>query len=90
MKKEITIKDENQNDIVISVLGEFKIDALEKEFIMYSIVNMDEDVTDGRIIIGEVIRDNDNVQVVGIKEEEKELVLAFFYEITEQIENEDE
>ena len=51
---------------------------------------MDEDVTDGRIIIGEVIRDNDNVQVVGIKEEEKELVLAFFYEITEQIENEDE
>jgi hypothetical protein len=90
MEKEITIKDENQNDIVISVLGEFKIDALEKEFIMYSIVNMDEDVTDGRIIIGEVIRDNDNVQVVGIKEEEKELVLAFFYEITEQIENEDE
>lgn len=90
MEKEITIKDENQNDIVISVLGEFKIDALEKEFIMYSIVNMDEDVTDGRIIIGEVIRDNDNVQVIGIKEEEKELVLAFFYEITEQIENEDE
>ena len=90
MEKEITIKDENQNDIVISVLGEFKIDALEKEFIMYSIVNMDEDVTDGIIIIGEVIRDNDNVQVIGIKEEEKELVLAFFYEITEQIENEDE
>jgi len=90
MKKEITIKDENQNDIVISVLGEFKIDALEKEFIMYSIVNIDENVTDSRIIIGEVIRENDNVQVVGIKEEEKELVLAFFYEITEQIENEDE
>lgn len=90
MSKEIIIKDENQNDIEISILGEFKINELEKEYIMYSIIDKDEEVTEGKVIIGEVIRDENSVQVIGIKEDEKDLVLAFFNEISEQIGNEDE
>ena len=34
MRKELIVKDDNQNDIEISVLGEFKVDSLEKEYIM--------------------------------------------------------
>jgi len=90
MRKELIVKDNNQNDIEISVLGEFKVDALQKEYIMYSIISSDENIKDGRVLIGEVNRDENGVQVLGIKEEEKELVLAFFYEIAEQIENEGE
>lgn len=90
MEKEIVIMDDNQNEIEISVLGEFKINELEKEYIMYSIIDRDNSVTEGRVLIGEVIRKDDKVQVVGIKEEEKDLVLAFYNEISKQIENEDE
>lgn len=88
MEKEIIIKDAEQNDVEISILGEFKINELEKEYIMYSIIDKDEAVTDGKVIIGEVIRDEDSVKVVGIKEEERDLVLAFYNEISEQVGNE--
>ena len=57
MRKELIVKDDNQNDIEISVLGEFKVDSLEKEYIMYSIISSDENIKDGRVLIGEVNRD---------------------------------
>lgn len=90
MEKEIIIKDESGVDITISIVGEFKIDDLNKEFIIYSIVDNDDASTKGQIIIGEVIRDNDNLQVLGIKEDERDLVLAFYNEISEQLGNGDE
>ena len=85
MKKEIIVKNENQEDIEISVLGEFKIEELQKEYIMYSVINKDDNSHQGLVLIGEVVRDGDNVQVLGIKEEEKELVLAFYNEISNQL-----
>ena len=88
MKKEIIIKDENQNDVVVSVIGEFKIDELQKEFIMYSVV--DNDSADGLVLVGEVLRDDDgNIQVLGIKEDELDLVKAFYNEISNQLGKED-
>lgn len=90
MEKEIIIKDESGVDITISIVGEFKIDDLNKEFIIYSIVDNDDASTKGQIIIGEVIRDNDNLQVLGIKEDERDLVLSFYNEISEQLGNGDE
>ena len=85
MKKEMIVKNENQEDIEISVLGEFKIEELQKEYIMYSVINKDDNSHQGLVLIGEVVRDGDNVQVLGIKEEEKELVLAFYNEISNQL-----
>ena len=89
MDKEIVVKNENQNDIVISILGEFKIPELEKEFIMYSMVNNGDTSEKGLVLIGEVVRNGDNVQVLGIKEEEKDIVLAFYNEISNQLGEED-
>lgn len=85
MKKEIIVKNENQEDIEISVLGGFGIEELKKEFIMYSIINKDDNSDQGLVLIGEVVRDGDNVQILGIKEEEKELVSEFYNEIANQL-----
>ena len=85
MKKEIIVKNENQEDIEISVLGGFGIEELKKEFIMYSIINKDDNSDQGLVLIGEVVRDGDNVQILGIKEEEKELVSEFYNEIENQL-----
>lgn len=85
MKKEIIVKNENQEDVEISVLGGFGIEELKKEFIMYSIINKDDNSDQGLVLIGEVVRDGDNVQILGIKEEEKELVSEFYNEIANQL-----
>ena len=85
MKKEIIVKNENQEDIEISVLGGFGLEELKKEFIMYSIINKDDNSDQGLVLIGEVVRDGDNVQILGIKEEEKELVSEFYNEIENQL-----
>ena len=85
MKMEIIVKNENQEDVEISVLGGFGIEELKKEFIMYSIINKDDNSDQGLVLIGEVVRDGDNVQILGIKEEEKELVSEFYNEIANQL-----
>lgn len=82
---ELTVKNQFNNDITISLIGTFKIDSLNKEFIIYSLTDTIEENLDGEIILGEIIRENDNIQVLGIAKEEQDLVVAFYNEISKQI-----
>ena len=41
--REITVKNQFNNDITISLIGTFKIDALNKEFIIYSLTDTIEE-----------------------------------------------
>lgn len=88
-KSNILYKDEKGNNINISLIGFFKIEQLEKEFIMYSIIDDDKNNLDGYILLGEVLRNNDSIQILGIKENEKELVLAYYNEISKQLGEDD-
>lgn len=82
---ELTVKNQFNNDITISLIGTFQIPTLEKEFIIYSLVDDNPDNTEGEIILGEIIRENNDIQVLGIESEEKDLVVAFYNEISKQI-----
>lgn len=83
--KEINFKDENGHNMNISVIGYFKVDELEKEFIMYGLVDDDTSNEEGHVILGEVVRDGNDVQILGIESDEKDLVLAYYNEIDVQI-----
>lgn len=83
--EEITIKDKDGNNLNISVIGFFKIPELEKEFVMYGLVDDDETNEDGHVLLGEVIREEDNIRIDGIESEEKDLVVAYYNEVINQI-----
>jgi len=83
--KEIIYKDKNGNNVTASVLGFFKIEELNKEFVMYSIVDDNVEEDDCVILLGEVVREDDDVQILGIDENEKDLVVAYYNEIASQI-----
>ena len=79
------IKSEDGKDITISIVGEFRVEELDKEYIIYSIVDSDENNGMGGILIGEVERDDDEVKVLGIKDDERNMVMAFYKEISNQV-----
>lgn len=84
--KDIKFKDSNGNIMNISLIGTFKISELEKEYIMYSLVDDDESNEYGHILLGEIVRSDDgDVQVLGILPEERDLVVAYYNEISTQI-----
>lgn len=83
--KEITIKDNDGNNLNISVIGFFRIPELEKEFVMYGLVDDDETKENGHVLLGEVIREEDNIRIEGIESEEKDLVVAYYNEVINQI-----
>ena len=86
MNYEYNFKNEEGKIINISFLGFFKIQELEKEYIMYSLVNQDDDSSYGNILLGEVVRlDNNDIQILGINESEIDLVVAYYNEISSQI-----
>ena len=89
--KDITYKNEEGNIITISVIGFFKIPEIEKEFIMYSFTDNDINNEYGHVLLGEVVREEDDIQILGIDSNEKELVVAYYNEVINQIgENENE
>lgn len=67
----------------VSVIGTFRMPDLEKEYIMYSIINEKEN--DGMVLLGEVIRHEENMEILGVLESEKDLVVAYYNEIANQI-----
>jgi uncharacterized protein YrzB (UPF0473 family) len=83
---EIKVKNDEGKEITVKSLGSFRVEELGKEFIMYSL-NDDKPETElGAILLGELIQDEDgNYEVVGILDEEREMVLAFYNEIATQI-----
>lgn len=84
--REINYKNDDGKTINVSVMGYFRIAELEKEFIMYSLVDDDSSNDTGHILIGEVIKENDyDYKIVGVKSNEKDMVLAYYNEISEQV-----
>lgn len=85
----VQYKDENGNIMDISVVGDFFVPPLEKEFIMYSFMDKNVDNHDGYILLGEVVKDGNNIQVLGIEEDEKNIVLEYYKEISNQLGDDD-
>lgn len=83
--QDIKFIDENGKEITISVIGFFKVDELEKEFIMYSLIDDDSSNDMGYVLLGEVVRYDGVVQILGIESEERDMVLAYYNEISNQI-----
>lgn len=89
--KDFNYVDSKGNVMNVSVMGFFRIPDLEKEFIMYAFVDDDDNNSDGRVLLGEVIRENGNMQILGIESSEKDLVVAYYNEVITQLGgNEDE
>ena len=83
--KEISYKYENGKTMNISVMGFFRIPELEKEFVMYSFIDDDSSNDEGLVLLGEVLHENGDIQIVGIEESEQEMVVAYYNEISEQV-----
>lgn len=89
--KDFNYVDSKGNVMNVSVMGFFRIPDLEKEFIMYAFVDDDDNNYDGRVLLGEVIRENGDMQILGIESSEKDLVVAYYNEVITQLGgNEDE
>lgn len=89
--KEFNYIDSKGNTMNVSVMGFFRVPELEKEFIMYAFVDDDDNNPDGRVLLGEVIKENDDMQILGIESSEKDLVVAYYNEVITQLGgNEDE
>lgn len=82
---ELTVTNQFNNNVTISLVGTFQIPKLEKEFIIYSLVDDNPENIEGEIILGEIIRENNNIKVLGIESDEKDLVVAFYNEISKQL-----
>lgn len=84
--KDIKVQDSNGNIINVSALGFFKIPDLDKEYIMYSLTDENPNNIYGNILLGEVIRiDEDTIRIEGILDSEKEMVVAYYNEISNQL-----
>lgn len=84
--KEMIINDANGNQVNVSVIGMFRIPDLEKEYVMYSLIDDDVNNENAGVLLGEVVRDEEgNIQVLGILSEEKDVVVAYYNEIADQL-----
>lgn len=81
----IKVKDQNGNKVEVSMLGMFRIPDLDKQFIMYGLIDDDPYNENGGVLLGEVIGEGENMQIVGIDSDEKDLVVAYYNEISKQV-----
>lgn len=77
--------DSNGNIMNISVIGFFSIPDLEKEYVIYSMVDNNSANEDGYILLGEVLREENSIQILGILSEERDLVVAYYNEISNHL-----
>ena len=77
--------DQNGNVMNIEAIKIFKIDELGKEYIIYSIMDNDDSNPDGEILFGEIIRNDDSIQILGILPNEENIVIAYYNEIKNQL-----
>ena len=77
--------DSNNNTINIEAIKIFKIDELGKEYIIYSIMDNDDSNPDGELLFGEIIRNDDSIQILGILPNEENIVIAYYNEIKNQL-----
>ena len=52
---------------------------------MYSFTDDDSSKQNGLVLLGEIIKEEDNIQILGIDSNEKDLVLAYYNEVINQI-----
>ena len=88
--QDIKFVDESGKEVTISLIGYFKISELGKEFIMYSMIDDDSNNDMGHVILGEVVREEGVVQILGIESDEKDMVLAYYNEISTQLGEDDD
>jgi len=77
--------DQNGNVMNIEAIKIFKIDELGKEYIIYSIMDNDDSNPDGELLFGEIIRNDDSIQILGILPSEENIVIAYYNEIKSQL-----
>ena len=77
--------DQNGNTMNIEAIKIFKIDELGKEYIIYSIMDNDDSNPDGELLFGEIIRNDDSIQILGILPNEENIVIAYYNEIKNQL-----
>lgn len=82
--KRMKIKKDGKR-IDITAIGFFAVPDLEKEYIMYSVMDDDSNNSNGAMLLGEVVRNGDNIEILGILKEEKDLVVAYYNEISTQL-----
>ncbi len=87
--EKINVRDEHGNRLYVSVMGMFEIPDLEKKYIMYGIVDDDPNSKNGGVLLGEVVGEGEDMQVLGILPEEKDMVLAYYNEISMQLGEDD-
>lgn len=86
----LNVRDENGNLIHVSVMGMFEIPDLEKKYIMYGVVNDDETKENGAVLLGEVVGEGEDMKILGILPEEKDIVVAYYNEISTQLGEDDD
>lgn len=74
------VKNEKGEDVVIELLLTFSIEKTNKNYVVYTI-NDDETSETATIFISEIQENGDEVVVVNIPEEEKELVINCYNDI---------
>jgi Protein of unknown function (DUF1292). len=84
MKNSRIFRDETGNNIEIEILMGFKIEELDKEYIVYT-VNDDESTPTVTILISQIIDDGDIPRIVSIPETEKELVVLLYNDLKASI-----
>lgn len=85
MTKTLTVNDPTGGKLNVSVLGTFRIPDLNKQYIMYSIEDTNQDNKNAAVMLGEVIGEGENMQIGGILKSEKEMVVAYYNEILNQL-----
>ena len=77
--------DSNNNTINIEAIKIFKINELGKEYIIYSIIDNNDSNPEGELLFGEIVRNDDSIQVLGILPDEEDIVIAYYNEIRNQL-----
>ena len=77
--------DSNNNTMNIEAIKIFKIDELGKEYIIYSIIDNNDSNPEGELLFGEIVRNDDSIQVLGILPDDEDIVIAYYNEIRNQL-----
>lgn len=84
MKNSLKIINEFEQEIIIEIILSFRIEELNKEYVVYTI-NDDNISDDVNIIISEIEYTNNVPKIKSILEEEKEMVILFYNNIKNSI-----
>lgn len=85
MTKTLTVKDPKGGELNVSVLGTFNVPDLDKTYIMYALEDSNPKNESAAVMLGEVIGEGEDMQIGGILSSEKELVVAYYNEIINQV-----